>query len=443
MIWLSAVTDTFILIVLTSIISFSIGSVTALFAWLSNRSWAYFVPILMLAIPPWLLSYYLADTFGYMDPWLGASLSLGIACSVYPHSVISSSLANRAYKDWEMMQLVQGRSLYSLTRAIWPSFRLAILPSIAIIAAEVVADFGVVNYYGMNTVTMLTYNIWTSTWNFQLLLWGIVILAGLGLVISRLETRNIFALTSSGSSHGGAWPGIIAIMPTLSILLFGVYKSISWILMQDVIISQYLASEFLNSMFLVSTVIAVCFAILVIYLSNVTKPFIKQIGLGMYALPGTVIGAAYLYLGGGVIPLAMLLILAIATRYFGLMIHSVVVADKGNERYFEVVDFYTKSWHHKIYRKVKVVLPSIAIGASLIVLDVLRELPISMLLQPYNFQTLAMRMNYIAATEDIPSLGPQSLIILGLGIIFSTLIIWITNVNNKKTTVQDTKANDQ
>lgn len=411
------------------------GSVTALFAWLSNRSWAYFVPILMLAIPPWLLTYYLADTFGYIEPWLGASLSLGIACSVYPHAVISSSLANRAYKDWEMMQLVQGRNLSSLTRAVWPSFKLSLLPSIAIIAAEVVADFGVVNYYGLNTVTMLTYNIWTSTWNFDLLIWGVVILAGLGLIISRLETRNILSLTSSNSSHGSNLLGLFAVIPSVGILLFGVYKSISWILRQDMLLSQYLLGEFFNSMFLVSTVVIVCFAVLIIYLANISKTFIKRTGLGMYALPGTVIAAAYLFVFGGIIPLTVLLILAIATRYFGLMIHSVVVADKGNEKYFEVVDFYTVKWYTRIYRKLKIVLPSIAIGASLIILDVLRELPISMLLQPYNFQTLAMRMNYIAMTEDIPSLGPQSLIILGLGIIFSTLIIWITNANSKKTSV--------
>lgn len=438
MIWLSAVIDTFVLIVLTSIISLSIGSITALFAWLSNRSWAYFLPILMLAVPPWLLTFYLADTFGYIDPWLGASLSLGIACSVYPHSVISSSLANRAYKDWEMMQLVQGKNLNSLIKSVWPSFRLAVLPSVAIIAAEVVADFGVANYYGLNTVTMLTYNIWTSTWNFELLLWGIIILAGLGLIISRLETQNILALTSSGSTHSSNWFGIVASMPTLAVLGFGIYKSISWILIQDAFVSKYLLEEFLNSMLLVFTVIAVCFIVLTVYLANIAKPFIKRTGLGMYALPGTVIGATYLYLLGSYIPLIVLLIVAIATRYFGLMIHSVVVADKGNEKYFEVVDFYTVSWYNKIYRKIKIVLPSIAIGASLIVLDVLRELPISMLLQPYNFQTLAMRMNYIAMTEDIPSLGPQSLIILFLGLVFSTLIIWITNVNSKTAQVQNT-----
>jgi ABC-type Fe3+ transport system permease subunit len=72
------------------------------------------------------------------------------------------------------------------------------------------------------------------------------------------------------------------------------------------------------------------------------------------------------------------------------------------------------------------------IGMSLIILDVLRELPISMVLQPVEFQTLAMRMSYIAKTENPTLLGFHSIILLLLGIFFSLVVVWITYDKSKK-----------
>ena len=76
-------------------------------------------------------------------------------------------------------------------------------------------------------------------------------------------------------------------------------------------------------------------------------------------------------------------------------------------------------------------MPSLVIGMSLIVLDVLRELPISMILQPMNFTTLALRMNYLSKTEYLPNLGPHSLVMLIVGLIFSLIIIGVIYAKNK------------
>jgi iron(III) transport system permease protein len=128
----------------------------------------------------------------------------------------------------------------------------------------------------------------------------------------------------------------------------------------------------------------------------------------------------------------VLLSFAVVLRFYGLMINTVAVADKGNQRYFEVVDFYTPTKWKRIISKARIVLPSVSLGVCLIVLDTIRELPISMILQPMNFQTLAMRMNYIARNEAIPNLGPHSLVILSLGILLCGAIIKIIYDTDKK-----------
>jgi len=432
MMWIHSILNTGLLVLLTSVISVFIGTFTALFAWKSNKRWAYFLPLLTLAVPPWLFTFYFSETFGLIEPWIGAAISLGVCCSVYPHSIISSSLANRAYKDWEMLQVIKGKNLKSLFLAVYPSLKISLLPSLAIIAAECITDFGVSNFYGLNTVTMLTYNLWTSTWNFGSMLWGLFILLGFGILLSRLEVQTITNLTSSNITRKSNFYGVIAVLPTLMLLGFGVIKSIQWILLQETVDVGELMFEVGNSMLLVGIVVATCSIIMVTYLGGFAKTFTRRLGLASYAIPGTVIGSAFIYLLGGKLPLILLLTLAIAFRYFGLMIHSIAVSEKGSKKYFELIDFYTKSKWNRMNRKIKLILSSITIGISLIVLDVLRELPISMVLQPLEFQTLAMRMSYIAKTENPTLLGFHSIILLSLGIFFSAVIVWITYDKSKK-----------
>ena len=431
MLWLSALEQTLLLIVLTSIISLTIGTITAVSAWWSNKTWAYYVPLLTLGIPPWLLSYYLSE-FGYIDPWLGASVSLGVCCSVYPHSIISASLANRAHKAWEMMTVVNGRNFKSLFTAIWPSLKLSLLPSIAIIAAECVADFGVSNFYGLNTVTMLTYNIWTSTWNTSQIWWGIGLLAILGIVISQLDLKTSTSLQGDNSSKSKISWALLAILPTVILISFGVYTSVNWIFTGATFETDDFLKEFLNTMYLTIVVVFMCVAVAAVYFSNIGKGFLERSGLGFYAMPGIVIGAAILYFFGPYVSLFVLLTVGITLRYYGLMINTISVADKGNQKYFEVIDFYTPTRLQRIKDKASIVLPSVALGVCLIVLDVIRELPISMILQPMNFQTLSMRMNYIARNEAIPNLGPHSLVILSLGIVLCSVIIKLIYDTGKK-----------
>jgi ABC-type Fe3+ transport system permease subunit len=58
-----------------------------------------------------------------------------------------------------------------------------------------------------------------------------------------------------------------------------------------------------------------------------------------------------------------------------------------------------------------------------IVLDVLRELPISMIIHPMNFTTIAMRMNYIARTEDLNQLGYYAVAILLVSITLTAITV--------------------
>lgn len=430
--WLDAITNTIILIFATSIISICIGSFTAIIAWWSNKSWAIYIPLLTLAIPPWVFGYYLSEMFVYINPWVGATISLGVCSSVYPHSIISSSLSNRAHKNWEMLVVIKGKSIESLIKTIMPSLKISILPSLALISAECVADFGVSNFYGINTITMTTFNVWASTWNLELLWYGIGILVIFGLLISLLD-MNMKSSDINGDMQNDSsnFYGVIAILPTLILIAFIISVSVYWMFNYPQLVDN-LVNELMNSILLVVVVVLVCVFVASLYITNTMKFIFEKSGLFFYSIPGTVIGAFLLYYFGAYISLFVLLVIGIVIRYYGLVVHSLAASNRGNISLFEVVDVCISDWRKKLIAKMNIILPSVIIGLNLIILDVLRELPISLILQPMNFQTLAMRMNYVSLTENISGIAVHSMILIFMGILSSFLIIWVLYVKNRK-----------
>jgi len=432
-VWLNSLFETLMLTATVNIVAVGLGTITALLAWKSNTRWAFFTPVLILSVPPWLFSYHMSDVFGYIDPWLGATLSLGITCSIYSHVLVSASLSNRSYNDYEMLRVIRGDSLYTVFQAVYPSLKISLIPSFAIISAEVLSDFGVAHFYGINTLTMLTYNIWSSTWNFHLLLPGIALILTLSILLSQVRTNDLLKITACRTNQRNNIFGILAILPAIALVLFSLGVSIYWIIDNNLSLTSNFIVELRNSLLLISIVIFVVLLTLIVYLSFPnTKNLLLKTGIATYAIPGTVIGALFLFSLGWLLPLILLLAIAIATRFFGLTVHSLAAAEKGSHLLFEVIEVYTIDNLSKLVMKTKLLLAGISVGICLMVLDILRELPITIILQPMDFVTLATRMNYVAKTGYIPFIGMQSVVILLTGIILTLVIIGLAYARNKK-----------
>lgn len=53
-------------------------------------------------------------------------------------------------------------------------------------------------------------------------------------------------------------------------------------------------------------------------------------------------------------------------------------------------------------------------GFLIIFIDISKELPATLLLRPFNFDTLATRIYELASNEMLPALGLPSLVLIGL-----------------------------
>jgi len=73
-------------------------------------------------------------------------------------------------------------------------------------------------------------------------------------------------------------------------------------------------------------------------------------------------------------------------------------------------------------------------AALLVFIDVLKELPLTLILRPFNFDTLAIRAFEYASDERVAEAAPASLVIIGLGLVAAAVLNNITKTRKNEPT---------
>jgi len=149
-------------------------------------------------------------------------------------------------------------------------------------------------------------------------------------------------------------------------------------------------------------------------------------GIG-YAIPGTVLALALISFKGSIIQINILSLLI-----WGYTIRFLAVSkgglDAGFERITTNIDNAAinlgKSWPEVL---LKIHLPllrgPILVGALLVFVDTIKELPLTFILRPFDFDTLSVRIFQYAGDERVAESILPSLIIIFLGLIASLALI--------------------
>ncbi len=193
---------------------------------------------------------------------------------------------------------------------------------------------------------------------------------------------------------------------------------------------------------LVAAVVATALGVVLVYARRVasngfTRPAVSLAGLG-YALPGTVLALGLL------IPLAALdnwidglaravlgvstgllvsgtivvLVLVYVVRFLAVALGSV---EAGLERISPNLDAAARTLGETslsaLWRvHVPMLMPALGTAALLVFVDVMKELPATLLLRPFNFESLATHVYALAALEQIEaaSVGALAIVLVGL-----------------------------
>ena len=156
-------------------------------------------------------------------------------------------------------------------------------------------------------------------------------------------------------------------------------------------------------------------------------------GIG-YAIPGSVLAIALISFNGSILQINILSLLI-----WGYCIRFLMVSkggiDAGFERISPNIDNAAinlgKSWPEVLF---KIHLPllkgPILVGALLVFVDTIKELPLTFILRPFDFDTLSVRIFQYAGDERVAESILPSLIIIGLGLIATLALIPSLNHRN-------------
>ncbi|MEO8104050.1 MAG: iron ABC transporter permease, partial [Betaproteobacteria bacterium] len=338
-----------------------------------------------------------------------------------------------------------------------PLARPAIAAGTALALMETLADYGTVSYFGVPTFTTGIFNAWfsqgdrASAGKLAVILMSFVAIVILIELTARRRSRfyqgagqphlrtRLVSMRRWWAATVCAIPLVIGFaLPTLILLKLSITDG-----------DSSLGSRFFQlagnsfSVAAISATIAVVLALLLAYAARLSKSrwnraINQSVGLG-YAIPGTVIAVGVLIpvawfdhrladlleaLSGRAVPLlltgsVMVLVYAYLIRFLGIALQSV---DAGLARITPSMDDVARSLGATatgVAMRVHVPLlrSSLITAALLVFVDVMKELPATLVLRPFNFDTLAVQAYNLAMDERLAEASTASLAIVAVGLI--------------------------
>ncbi|WP_240612693.1 ABC transporter permease [Alteromonas flava] len=403
----------------------------------------------------------------YGDYWFPEVRSIPFAILLmslvlYPYVYI---LARTAFAEQSarMFEIAQTHG-YSRWRFFWlvslPLARPALLTGAALAMMEVLADYGTVHYFGINTFTTGIFRAWYAMGNRSAAaqLAGLLCLFVLLVLVLEQYSRRKLKFFQSGQSssapstrsklkgwRAGAatiWiltPVVLGfILPTMQLLLwvFESWRGVDWQGYWELIVATF-------SVALLSAVLVVLLALLFTYqarwvASQLSVWQVRLLSLG-YALPGMVIAiGALIVLGqldhwlndiwhaanGQFIGLVFsgslfALVFCYAIRFLSVALQN---SEAGAARIAPSIDDAALTLGQGRLRTFsKIHLPlmraSILSASLLVFVDVLKELPATLVLRPFNFNTLAVRAYEMASDERLYDAALPALTIVGVSLL--------------------------
>ncbi|MDC3184894.1 iron ABC transporter permease [Candidatus Pelagibacter sp.] len=419
--------------------------------------------ILSFAVPPYIYAYSLTaffENYGTLysilknlfgpgnynqhipkfDGLFGAVLSLSFSLFAYVYILTRASFL---YQSQNLIDLGRSlgfskfKSLYSL---ILPAARPAIVAGLSLVAMETLAEFGAVDFFSINTLTTGIYNSWiafddlafSNRLSFFLLIFifALFILENLSRKRAKYHsnTKGGFKqkekIQLSGIKAFSAF--FVCFIIFFLSFLFPLSQMLYWtVKFPENFFDLQVVTLTLNTIYLVflSSIVLIIFSLISNYGNRVSKNkalnILSTLSISGYAIPGVILAVAFIsfiaWFDENIVQ--ALGFLSIKKMFIGSILGLVLV-------YF--VRFYSlafngiKSGYEKInisvdessyllgYSKQKtftnIHVPylrnSLLFVLILISLEIIRELPITLILRPFNFETFATTA-YISASEDL------------------------------------------
>ncbi|NIO10766.1 MAG: ABC transporter permease subunit [Deltaproteobacteria bacterium] len=439
--------------------------------------------ILPLAIPAYVIGFVFLAIFDYAGPvqtslrgWFGpgvwfpevasyGGVTVVMTLVLYPYVYM---LARAAFMEQAAGTMEAARSLGASPLAVFwkvalPLARPSIAAGLAFALMEALADFGTVAIYGYSTFTVAIFRVWYGLFDRAAAteLASILMMFALGLyMMERMARGQARFFQTEGTvrptlakrlSGWRAWAatGVVSLVLGVAFVL-PVFQLLVWVVGSadyDTRYHEYLITTLMLGG--VTALLAVAIAVIVAYGLRMSRnrviPALARIASMGYALPGSVIAV------GVLVPLAFLdrSVDGFLRATFGVSSGLLLTGTMGALIFAYLVRFLAVSFHTVEASLVKVTpnmdmagrslgvgkggvlwrihLPLIRGGLSsaalLVFVDVMKEMPATLLLRPFGYDTLAVRVWQLTSESFWEAAALPALTIVAAGIVPVILLV--------------------
>jgi iron(III) transport system permease protein len=440
--------------------------------------------VLPLAMPGYVLGFVFMATFDYAGPvqtalrdWLGPTAwfpeirSLGGAIIVltlvwYPYVYL---LARAAFAEQSATSLDAARALglggaQRFFRLVLPLARPSLVAGVTLVMLETLTDFATVRYFNVMTLSEGVYRIWEGMMDREaaLELATLLLLVALGLILLERALRGQARFTQAGGTvqrltpaplagwRAAAALGVCLLVLALAFVLPAA-QLVAWTLAElrsptlptaDGVAWRYIGATV--GLAGGAAALAVLLALILasggrLGVGRLTRGAVRLATLG-YAMPGAVVAVGTLTLlaaldralftaglAGG-----LLLTGSIAGLLYAYLVRFLAVAYSSADASLEKVTprlveaaRCLGAGQARIVRRIHtpLVQAGLLAGAILVFVDVMKELPVTLMLRPFGMDTLAIWTYMLAAESFWQAAAIPALLIVGVGVVPVALLV--------------------
>ena len=417
--------------------------------------WALVLP---LAMPSYVVAYAYTDFLQFSGPlqtglraltgwqarqyWFpeirslgGAGLVFALVLYPYVYLLVRTAFLERSPRMWDAARTLGAGPWASFLRVSLPLARPAAVAGLALVLMETLADYGAVAYFGVPTLTTGIYKSWYAfsdrTGAAQIA--AVLLLSVIALMVVEHRSRGrarYYAVGARGARKPQRLPGASGWMAALCCALPALLGFVLPLLILARLLWQEESLSFssrylgwLQNSVMVATVtalIAVLICLLLAYAARVSGSRLQAwsnrvVSMG-YAIPGAVIAVGIL------IPLArldnwmaeqgmhFLLAGSLLALVYAYLVRFLAVAYQGVQaglaRITPAMDASARSLGHGLGSMLlRVHTPllwrSVLTAGLMVFVDVIKELPATLTIRPFNFDTLAVITFQLASDERL------------------------------------------
>ena len=433
--------------------------------------WALILP---LAVPSYILAYTftgLFDTYGTANIMLrellnyeeqfslfpnvrnlsGAIIVFSFTLYPYVYLVTRSAFLNQSQSMLEAGRLLGLNNIQVFYKIGIPIIRPALIGGLMLVAMETLSDFGAVEHFAIQTFTTGIFRTWYGMYDIQTamqLASMLLIFIGLFVILEKYSRENAKYTTKSSTfkpkkvntlkGQSAFLASAFCFIPVFIGFILPISELFVWMYSYNM---DYFNEKFwetaTNTIFLgiISALLCSFFALIINFLirldiHNLSRVASSFLSLG-YGVPGLILAVGivqlfvwldkYFFIESEIILTGSLigLIFAYVIKSYALSNSAI---ESGYERISIILDESArtlKTGNFRLLSKIHVPLlkTSLLTSTLVVISEVVKELPATLILRPFNFETLAVSTYIYAAEERMIQASAPAIAIVLVGLI--------------------------